>query len=36
VEGYILGIERSGQASGRLCTEDRAKWRGYWEAMNWG
>jgi hypothetical protein len=24
----VLGIERSGEADGRLCTGDREKWRG--------
>ncbi len=35
VGGYVMGIERSGEAGERLCTGDREKWRGWWEAMYW-
>jgi hypothetical protein len=35
VRGYVLGIEKGGEAGERLCTGDREKWRGWWEAMYW-
>jgi hypothetical protein len=32
-EGYVLGIEKSGEAGERLCTGGREKRRGWCEAM---